>query len=54
MFWKTVVKCYRNVAVTFFENVLKCLGALSASRHLILLHFIKHYYDISPNIITTF
>ena len=53
MLWKNVVKCYGNVAVTFFENVLKCFGALSASLHLILLqHFTKHYYDISPNIIT--
>ena len=53
MFWRNVVKCYGNVAVTFFENVLKCVGALSARRHLTLLHLIKHY-NISPNIITRF
>ena len=36
MFWRNVVKCYYNVAVTFFENVLKCFGAFSASLHLTL------------------
>ena len=51
---KRVVKCYYNVVGTFSENVLKCFGAPSASLHLTLQHFIKHYYDISPNIIKTF
>ena len=48
---KMLWKCCSNI----FFNVLKCFGAVSASRHLTLLqHFIKHYYDISPMLLERF
>ena len=58
MLWKCCAEYLVNVLrieYTCFGKMLNCFGTLSASLHLTLLqHFIKHFYDISPNVITMF